>query len=254
MASLGVFALISAIFVQAAVIPWPWAGNGFQTPGRECSSLIADSLRPSFSWAPDSAAALELARCLQTAVPAKDSCVFYTQGSAQDARKYARKRNLTTVYDVYHDRAHFFRSENYPASAWEAQGHLRDFWRITSRAYTMACAGTATLVIPPDQEPCSTSIWLTDEHDAIKTGLSKITSIWRVSWDQVIGQWVSKLWDMGVRAVSGDRVELRKREIVLKPVKKDTVEVMGRAEERTEEWDEEWGWRNDVEDDPGQFR
>ena len=154
----------------------------------KCNVHIADSLRPNFDWSSNATAALDLARCLLHATPMPDTCVFYTRDAREDAQRFAAESGKNTIYDLYPQE--YFDTEEWPASAWEASGHLRDLFRVTSRAYALACSGNVTLVLPQDQTPCPTSIWLTDEYDAICSPGSKVVQpIQRASWCTTSG-WI----------------------------------------------------------------
>jgi hypothetical protein len=163
----------------------------------DCEALISDSIRPDFSWKSDRAdsPALLLAQCLLHSAPEDSMCVFYTREAKTDAIRYAQKHNRTTIYDVYPPK--YFNISAYPASEWNRTGHLRDLFRVTSKAYAMSCSGTATLVIPEDVIPCPTSIWITDEYDAIKNKLTKIVlPIWKVSWAERTRSWIEGQLEM----------------------------------------------------------
>ena len=113
--------------------------------------------------------------------------------------------------------------------------------------------------MPEDEEPCPDSIWVTDEYDAIRNGLSRIElPVWKVSWslDRVRGAWgwVRRILSA---ATGGSEVGIGKRDV------RDTVSevwegVQGRwyvepdAEEvrqKVEAMKEQWGWRWEEEDD-----
>jgi len=185
--SSGSFSLFSILSILAQAVS--------SAPGaRDCSSLIHTSIASAtYNWR--SATALELAQCLISHDPAVDSCIFYTRGQRNNAIRLPHERNGTTVYDVYLPR--WFNTSVYPAYNWKPNGDMRDVFRVTSKAYAMRCSGSATLVIPQDEHPCPTSIWITDEYDAIQNRLSKITlPIMKASWVNVGGAWswiVSKL-------------------------------------------------------------
>jgi hypothetical protein len=162
-----------------------------------CEALIRDSVLLDYSWRsdkPDSPALL-LAQCLLHSAPEDSRCVFYTREAKTDAIRYAQKHNRTTIYDVYPPT--YFNVSTYPASEWNRTGHLRDLFKVTSKAYAMSCSGTATLVIPEDVIPCPTSIWITDEYDAIKNKLTKIVlPIWKVSWAEKTRSWIEGQLEM----------------------------------------------------------
>jgi hypothetical protein len=131
------------------------------------------------------------------------------------AIQYANETGRTTIYDVYP--AEYFNPSISPCREWKASGHLRDLFRITSKAYAISCSGSATLVIPEDEEPCPTSIWVTDEYDAIRGGLSRIElPIWKVSWSldrvQGIWSWVRKALSstVGKVEVDTDRIKVKR--------------------------------------------
>jgi hypothetical protein len=172
--------------VSAFTIP-PQQPISHQGP-KHCSSHIIQSFSQDYNWtSPD---ALNLAQCLLTHKPGLSTCVFYTRAARPLALRYAAEENLTTIYDVYPPL--YFNISLYPASNWKSSGHLRDLFRITSKAYAIACSGNATLVLPEDEEPCPHSIWVTDEWEVIRSGESKIVlPVWRVSWtwDKVKGLW-----------------------------------------------------------------
>lgn len=140
------------------------------TPSSPCDNLIKQSLIPDFSW--KSPTALSLAQCILSTTPPNSSCVFYTSVTRETAVRYAYEHSQMTIYDVYSSA--YFNSSQLPASHYQATGHLRDFFRVTSRAYAIACSGKATLVIPEDVEPCPTSIWIEEEYDAIVKRLSGV--------------------------------------------------------------------------------
>lgn len=153
-----------------------------------CKRLIDKSTNRNFDWNSD--AALELAQCLQSQrlpTPPFSSCIFYTASSKEQAVAYGSATNRTTIYDVYDPKV--FDRSIWPAKVWEANGHLRNLFRITSKAYAMSCSGEAHLVLPgnvKDEEVCRESIWVTDEYEAIRAGDSGIVlPIWRVSWREI---------------------------------------------------------------------
>lgn len=186
----------------------------------DCTSRIHASTHPSFAWTSSNDAALSLAHdCLQSHIPQPDACVFYTSHSRDNAIVFAAQHKKKTIYDVYP--AHWFNTTEYPADKWVENGVLRDVFRVTSRGYAISCSGAATLVIPETEEPCKTSIWVTDELDAIKSHVSKITELFRASLvGKAGGYWnwvVSKLMldggekDRSKSDEEDSKMELKKR-------------------------------------------
>ncbi len=106
--------------------------------------------------------------------------------------------------------------------------------------------------MPEDEEPCPDSIWVTDECDAIRNGLSRIElPVWRVSWslDKVRGAWGWVRRALSA-ASGGGEIGIGKRDM------RDTVAeiwegVQGRfvepvaddVREKLEVMEEQWGWR-----------
>lgn len=167
----------------------------------DCTRLIRDSTSSTFDWT--SPAALELAQdCLLSSTPPKDTCVFYTSGERDNAIRFATQFDKRTIYDVYPPRR--FDKSLYPASQWHRNGHLRSVFRVTSRAYAISCSGAATLVTPKDEKPCLNSIWWTDEYDAIKNRVSKITELSQASLvGKADGVWRWLIGSIGKLAVDG---------------------------------------------------
>ncbi|KAK5080442.1 hypothetical protein LTR70_008874 [Exophiala xenobiotica] len=170
----------------------------------DCTRLILDSTSSTFDWT--SPAALELAQdCLLSSTPPKDTCVFYTSGDRDNAIRFATQFDKRTIYDVYPPR-HFDKSL-YLASQWYGNGHLRSVFRVTSRAYAISCSGAAALVTPKDEKSCLSSIWWTDEYDAIKNRISKITELSQASLvGKVDGVWQWLIGSIGKMAVEGAQV------------------------------------------------
>lgn len=112
--------------------------------------------------------------------------------------------------------------------------------------------------MPEDEEPCPDSIWVTDEYDAIRNGLSKIElPVWKVSWslDRVRGawRWVRRILSA---ATGSSEVGMGKRNVrgtvgeVWEDVQRRYVEPV--AEEVREKMDfikQHWSWRWDGDED-----
>lgn len=168
------FLVLCTLFYLLSLIP---ASTASQAPRCNLPSLIRASQRPGFDWR--SLTALSLAQCMQQqrspTPPFRNSCIFYTAHSKADAVLYGALTNKTTIYDVYSP--HHFNVSLEPARTWKRQGHLRDLFKVTSKAYAISCSGDASLVLPEgvkDDEVCRESIWVTDEYEAIRNGESGI--------------------------------------------------------------------------------
>ena len=210
--------LVVFLLAHARAIPSPHNAAAARRFENDCTEKIKNSLSPSFSWTSDSA--LDLAHCLRWSTPLASTCVFYTRDSREDAIRFAAENRKTTIYDVYPPR--YFNTSHAPAADWKRRGHLRDLFKVTSKAYAIACSGTATLVIPENEEPCPTSIWVTDEYDAIKNRLSRIElPIWKVSWGRNpfsgVWGWIQKQLKGASTGFSGRGEELGKREATPEP-------------------------------------
>lgn len=211
-----------------------------------CQKLIDQSTERNFDW--QSPTALAMAQCLQSQrmpTPPFSSCIFYTASSRDQAIAYGTATNRTTIYDVYDPK--LFDRSAWPAKNWDDVGHIRDLFRITSKAYAMSCTGEAHLILPDglkDEEVCRESIWVTDEYEVIRSGDSGIIlPIWRVSWREVekgVWAWIrEKLQALGVKA------ELRRR--VLRSASEQEVlepndDVRSRINEKMVAMKQQWGW------------
>ncbi|KAJ9615169.1 hypothetical protein H2200_001243 [Cladophialophora chaetospira] len=197
---------------------------------KDCSTPISASYSPTFNWS--SPAALTLAKCLIHTHPPTNSCIFYTSNSKPLALRYAFESNRTTIYDIYSP-AHFDVTME-PMKRWNASGHQRDVFKITSKAYALACSGQASVVMPEDEEACPGSIWVTDEYEVIRSGESAIKlPVWRVSWVQ---DKINKSWGWAVSVLS----RMRKRDLRLQQV--TLVDVVGEeVREKLERLRKEWG-------------
>ncbi|KAJ6578345.1 pectin lyase fold/virulence factor [Mycena capillaripes] len=79
----------------------------------------------------------------------------------------APARDFHTLYDVYNNVAAFTYLEEPMLSA-ERDGHLRNWFRLTSAEYARLCFGTVWLVVEEEpQEIWEDSIWVTHEYPAI---------------------------------------------------------------------------------------
>ncbi|ETN43104.1 uncharacterized protein HMPREF1541_02262 [Cyphellophora europaea CBS 101466] len=175
-------------------------------PPPDCDHLIRPSLSATFDWS--SPAALSLAQCLQSLRlphPNPSTCLFYTAHSKVDAIRYALEFDRTTVYDVFQPQ--YFNRSAQPAKTWDALGHMRDLFKVTSKAYAMSCSGTANLVLPDgvkDDDVCRESIWVTDEYEVIRAGDSGVVlPIWRVTWRRDAGG----VWKWFVDILKAAKVE-----------------------------------------------
>lgn len=209
-----------------------------------CKHLIDQTTEPGFDW--KSATALAMAQCLQSQrlpSPPLSTCIFYTASCKDQAIAYANATNRTTIYDVYPPDV--FNRSMWPAKEWHSLDHMRDLFRVTSRAYAMSCSGEAHLILPDaikDEEVCRESIWVTDEYEAIRAGDSGITlPIWRVTWRQVeqgVWAWIKEqLKAVGIRQELRKRFGPRKQE-VLRP----SNDLMARVDEQVLTMKNQWAW------------
>ena len=148
-ASAIVIALLGATSIDAAAIG--------EAPPRDCSKLFEQSHAPGYNWSE----ALDLANCMLTKTGPFTNCLFYTSNASDDALQYAKDQKnkgirKTLVYDVY-SKLHFDDSIS-PMREWNKSNVTRDVYRITSKAFALACSGTAEVVIPIDQDACPRSI------------------------------------------------------------------------------------------------
>lgn len=234
-------ALIAISFaLLAACLPRP-AAKAFP-----CKDLVDQTTKPGFDW--KSSTALDMARCLQSQrlpTPPFSTCIFYTASCKAQAVAYANATNRTTIYDVYEPE--IFNRSIWPAKEWDALGHIRDLFRVTSKAYAMSCSGEAHLVLPDgvkDEEVCRESIWVTDEYEAIRAGDSGITlPIWRVTWREVEkGIWG---WTREQLRAAGVRLDLVRRWFG-NPGEQEVLEpgddVMARVSQKVSDMKKQWSW------------
>jgi hypothetical protein len=230
--------LLTLMFtISTLATPFPPSQHPL-TLTKNCSSQITQSLSATYAW--NSATALALAQCLLLHPPPPSTCIFYTRSARAPAIRYALETNRTTIYDVYPPL--YFNTSVSPAKDWDEAGHLRDLFKITSKAYAIACEGSATVVLPEGEEPCPGSIWVTDEYDAIRNGQSRIElPVWRVSWSVDLKRWVRRVLDASI-AGGGRKVGRRdvgKRERVQRALEDVVSERVSRAEEVLKQ---RWGW------------
>ena len=110
--------------------------------------------------------------------------------------------------------------------------------------------------MPEDEKPCPDSIWVTDEYDAIRNGLSKIElPVWKVSWslDRVKGVW-GWLRRVMTAATAGD-VGVGKRDLrdsateVWERVQGRYVEPLQEdVRQKMETMKEQWSWAGEEGD------
>jgi hypothetical protein len=206
-------ALVSVSYLSHVVTAQPLTQA---EASRDCSSLITASYAASFDWT--SSTALSLAKCLIHTPPITNSCLFYTSDSKQLALRYAFESNRNTIYDAYSPK-HFDATID-PMKRWKRDGNQRDVFKITSKAYALACSGEASVVIPEDEIACPQSIWITDEYEVIKSGESAIRlPVFRVSWKQDM---LKKSWGWVVSVLS----TLEKREVKLQQVVEQAEELI----------------------------
>ena len=213
--------------------------------GRDCSKLVKASHTADYNWTDSKA--LALAQCLIHTTPLNNACVFYTSGSKENAVRYAAETNRTTIYDTYLPR--WFDINVDPMKRWKRDGKQRDVFRITSKAYALACQGSASVVMPVDEDACPNSIWLTDEYEVIRRHESKIElPIWRVSWAQGgpkgVWKWMVKVLSAngGIR-VRGLMTDVQ--EILVKSTEDSEREVQARMQKLREAW----GWSSSAADE-----
>ena len=99
-------------------------------------------------------------------------------------------------------------------------------------------------MLPEDAEPCPDSIWVTDEYDAIRSGLSRIElPVWRVSWgfDVVKGAWGWVRRVLSARAGGKGDVGVGKRSVKIQDRYVEPEEEDVR--QRMDVMREQWGWR-----------
>ena len=211
---------------------------------RDCTLLIRASHAPNFNWT--GTIALSLAECLIQTKPKHDTCVFYTADSRLNAIRYASETDKSTIYDAY--APHHFNASIEPMRRWKRDGHQRDVFRVTSKAYALACSGEASVVMPENVEACPGSIWVTDEYEVIRKGESRIElPVWRVSWtkDKAEG-----LWRWVVKVLGG----VEKRDVVAdgqKVIWGAAVGVRDKVDRQLDEWRREWRLdEQEVESDP----
>lgn len=86
----------------------------------------------------------------------RDTCLFYSLGMHQEATAYARKKNLTTIWDVYPNHT-FPQVQNY------TNAERRTFYGILDREFARRCVGK-TWAIPGWY--CSDSFMAQEETSA----------------------------------------------------------------------------------------
>lgn len=210
-----------------------------------CKHLIDQTTEPGFDW--KSPTALAMAQCLQSQrlpKPPLSTCIFYTASCKDQAIAYANATNRTTIYDVYHPDV--FNRSTWPAKEWDTLDHMRDLFRVTSKAYAMSCSGEAHLILPDgikDEEVCRESIWVTDEYEAIRAGDSGITlPIWRVTWREVergVWAWIKEqLKAVGIRPELKRRSGDTRQQEVLRP----SNGLMAQVDEQVLTMKKQWAW------------
>ncbi len=221
--------LLSALISTSSISPAAAHPVSQATAAKDCSHLITESYSDNFNWS--SARALLLAKCLIQTSPSTNSCVFYTSDSKSLALRYALEAKRTTIYDAYSP-VHFDARVN-PMKRWKASGHQRDVFKITSKAYALACSGAASVVMPEDEDACPGSIWVTDEYEVIRNGESEISlPVWRVSWVQ---DKIKESWGWAVKVlIMVTKRDLRMEQFFLGG--QATQEVMEKMERLEKQW------------------
>lgn len=114
-------------------------------------------------------------------LPREGKCVFYTSRLSEEAKKYAGSVDKDTIWDIWPPG--YYDPKDWPQRTFENDGERRSYFKNMSRAYAQLCKGSAWVMIPGNTKPCSDSIWLEDEWDAISKGQTGITEVTRIDTD-----------------------------------------------------------------------
>ena len=141
----------------------------------------ASSPQPSPTEAPPKIPSVDDLKGKKSFTPAKDACVFYTMRLKDVAQEYAKTNKKTTIWDVWP--ASFYDHDQEPLKNFKTDEQRRSYFQNMSRAYAQICSGAAWVAIYKGKDPCSDSIWVTDEYDAISKGETGITGVTRLDED-----------------------------------------------------------------------